>query len=239
MSPSWIPAAAACVRSCSCTSRLRTTTAVRWRSAPTACCTWAWATAAARATPKATARTEASLLGKILRLDVAKPHPRPQMYAYGLRNPWRFSFDRGHRRPLDRRRRAEPLRGGRPPAGRDAARRKPGLERLRGPSGLQAPADRPLAAGVAGRRLPAHRRLLDHRRLRLPRQRGAGAARPLRLRRLLQRPDLVAPGRRRRQPQLLALPRLEGLSSFGVGAHGELYATTLGGRVLRFAPAPA
>jgi hypothetical protein len=41
------------------------------------------------------------------------------------------------------------------------------------------------------------------------------------------------------RPRLLALPRLEGLSSFGVDAHGELYATTLGGRVLRFAPAPA
>jgi glucose/arabinose dehydrogenase len=41
------------------------------------------------------------------------------------------------------------------------------------------------------------------------------------------------------RPQLLALPRLEGLSSFGLGPRGELYATTLGGRVLRFAPAPS
>jgi glucose/arabinose dehydrogenase len=32
--------------------------------------------------------------GKILRLDPRRPNAKPQIYALGLRNPWRFSFDR-------------------------------------------------------------------------------------------------------------------------------------------------
>src|SRR5215211_7790432 len=35
-----------------------------------------------------------SLLGKILRIDVSRSGARPRVYAYGLRNPFRFSFDR-------------------------------------------------------------------------------------------------------------------------------------------------
>ena len=34
------------------------------------------------------------LLGKMLTLDVDQPAPQPAVYALGLRNPWRFSFDK-------------------------------------------------------------------------------------------------------------------------------------------------
>jgi glucose/arabinose dehydrogenase len=43
--------------------------------------------------PEGNGQNPHALLGKILRLDVARPGSPPEIYALGLRNPWRFSFD--------------------------------------------------------------------------------------------------------------------------------------------------
>jgi glucose/arabinose dehydrogenase len=43
----------------------------------------------------AAAQDPDSLLGKLIRLDAQTDSPIPELVALGLRNPWRFSFDRG------------------------------------------------------------------------------------------------------------------------------------------------
>jgi len=43
--------------------------------------------------PPNNAQNRNSLLGKLLRIDPRREGARPQIYSYGLRNPFRFSFD--------------------------------------------------------------------------------------------------------------------------------------------------
>jgi glucose/arabinose dehydrogenase len=44
--------------------------------------------------PENRAQNLGSRLGKLLAINVDRRAPRPQIVGYGLRNPWRFSFDR-------------------------------------------------------------------------------------------------------------------------------------------------
>jgi len=43
--------------------------------------------------PEGNAQNRRSMLGKILRFDVSEEQPKPEQFAYGLRNPWRIDFD--------------------------------------------------------------------------------------------------------------------------------------------------
>ena len=107
--------------------------------------------------PDENAQNLSRILGKMIRIDpranggysIPADNPfrgrsgaRPEIYAYGLRNPYRFSFDRRARQPDDRRRRPGRDRGDRlraGPRGRAAAPRRLQLRlgRLRGPQPLR------------------------------------------------------------------------------------------------------
>ena len=95
-------------------SRSPITTAATSPSVPTASSTSASATAGRATIPDHRAQNPAELLGKMLRIDVNVPdaHPsgyqvppdnpfvgggpiaaRPEIWSFGLRNPWRYTFD--------------------------------------------------------------------------------------------------------------------------------------------------
>ncbi len=100
--------------------------------------------------------------------------PAREIYSYGLRNPFRFSFDTvsaAQPRIVDRRRRPEPLRGDRLHDRGRGAGRQLRLGRLRGLRPLprrKQRHSRPWRNGEADLRLPAQprRQLHGHRRLR-------------------------------------------------------------------------
>ena len=46
--------------------------------------------------PQNRAQNMGTLLGKLVRINVAVSKPNPQIAALGVRNPWRFSFDRAN-----------------------------------------------------------------------------------------------------------------------------------------------
>ena len=147
--------------------------------------------------PENRAQDRSTLLGKMFRLDVAKRSPSPELVAVGLRNPWRYTFDRRTgdlwigdvgqgeieevsvlRRPF----------GGLVNFGWDVYEGRARFEdKELGPGRLVQPIAQYTHAA----------RLLDHGRIRLPRHGGREPPEPLRLRRLLQRHDLEHPGCRR------------------------------------------
>ena len=104
----WPAAGRCCSRT---TRRSRTTTAASCSSAPTATSTSALGDGGSEGDPLGNGQNLGTWLGKILRIDpnaaggraysIPSGNPftsqrgdRPEIYAYGLRNPWRFSFDR-------------------------------------------------------------------------------------------------------------------------------------------------
>ena len=177
--------------------------------------------------PPNNAQNRNALLGKLLRIDVngqsgslpyAIPPSNPffgsidgrdEIFAYGLRNPWRFAFDRltnqlwiadvgqGDREEVN-----TPIQNG----GNYGWRVYEGSACTNTDPALCSPSELPLS----GLRIQPHGRpLLDHRRLRLPRLAQFASRRAVRLRRLLQRRDLyverhrAAPGARHDAQHLL------------------------------------
>ncbi len=182
-----------------------------------------------------TAQDPTTLQGKLVRIDVDKPGAKPEIVAVGLRNPWRFSFDRAtgdlyigdvgetRREEIDR-----------------VPRGFGGIANLGWPFMEGSLRIRPVPAGLTGRIVPP---FLEYRHggERCYSVTGGYVYRGDRLRDVRGRylyGDLcggvwsvaVAGGvARDRRPETLTPPGL--LVAFGEGSRGELYVVALNGRI--------
>ena len=228
------------------------------QSRRTATCTSASATAAARETRATMAQEKTStFLGKILRINVngtgagtfgrySVPAQQPvlrvqitghgEIWAYGLRNPWRITFDRTHRpacwvgdvgqnryEEIDR---EMPGSTGGRNYGWSTMEGMHCYTALEVPAGRRYPPDR--------RVHPHRRQLLDHRRLRLPRAdpdepRRVSTSSPTSAAAGSGRSRHGAPVNRRRRS---APTRNQNITSFGESENGELYAVATVGQRL-------
>ncbi len=183
--------------------------------------------------PDHRAQEPSDLLGKMLRIDVSVPDndpvgyrvpagnpfaggpvgARPEIWSFGLRNPWRYSFDdpaaRRHGGARDRRCRPEPVRGDRLRAGGPRRAQLRVAQSRRGARQRHQPSPRVHAAGRACTRVRSLGGLLGDGRLRVP---GARPGRRLPGPLLLRRP---------RWASVVARPRVRRL--VGRGARRRSY----------------
>jgi glucose/arabinose dehydrogenase len=188
--------------------------------------------------PENRAQNMNTLLGKLVRIDVSRSRPSPEIAALGLRNPWRFSFDRanGDLWTADVGQNAweeiDYL-----PRGRLGELTNYGWDVWEGRARFE---NKPLSGGALVQPLEVYSHSLGcsvtggfvYRGSAVPAARGryfygdycSGIVWSLR------QVDGRASDVRRESF------RIEGLSSFGEDARGELYATSLNGRVFRLSP---
>ena len=206
--------------------------------------------------PYDTAQARGKLLGKLLRIDPAQQgkhpytvpkdnpfvgrHGRDEIYAYGLRNPWRFSFDRATGElsigdvGQDRFEEVDIVPAGKAKGANFGWSAYEGFGKFKGGVPRR-------ATVTAGARLPARPGLRGHRRLHRPRPPPRPAQRPpdrrpLRVRRLLHRQALLAAPPTGNRPAGNDHPiglRVPLLTSFGEDRAGHIYVLSEKGPVYK------